>query len=69
MTDPIVTDGSQGEGGGRIFRAALALSLSLVTGRPFRIENILAGRSKGPRRDAPVGPQRRQCANVLAHNR
>ena len=37
-------DGSQGEGGGQILRSALALSL--VTGRPFRIENIRAGRSK-----------------------
>lgn len=38
----IVIDGSQGEGGGQILRTALALSL--VTGRPFRIEAIRAGR-------------------------
>lgn len=37
-------DGSKGEGGGQILRSALALSL--VTGRPFRIENIRAGRPK-----------------------
>jgi RNA 3'-terminal phosphate cyclase (ATP) len=35
-------DGSDGEGGGQILRTAL--SLSLATGSPFRIENIRAGR-------------------------
>ncbi|MEN6624733.1 MAG: RNA 3'-terminal phosphate cyclase [Candidatus Sumerlaeia bacterium] len=40
----ITIDGSRGEGGGQILRTALALSL--VTGRPFRIENIRAGRRK-----------------------
>ena len=35
-------DGSTGEGGGQILRTAL--SLSLVTGIPFQIENIRAGR-------------------------
>jgi RNA 3'-terminal phosphate cyclase (ATP) len=40
----LVIDGSQGEGGGQILRTAL--SLSLVTGRPFRIDNIRAGRPK-----------------------
>ncbi len=40
----IVIDGSQGEGGGQILRSSLALSL--VTGQPFRIENIRAGRRK-----------------------
>jgi RNA 3'-terminal phosphate cyclase (ATP) len=38
----ITIDGSFGEGGGQILRTALALSL--VTGKPFRIENIRAGR-------------------------
>lgn len=42
MTDEILVDGSIGEGGGQILRAALALSMSL--GRPFRIENIRSGR-------------------------
>src|SRR5258708_16144358 len=37
-------DGSFGEGGGQILRSSL--SLSLVTGRPFRIENIRANRQK-----------------------
>lgn len=38
----IIIDGSFGEGGGQILRTCLALSL--VTGKPFRIENIRAGR-------------------------
>ena len=38
----VVLDGSAGEGGGQILRAAL--SLSLCTGRPFRISKIRAGR-------------------------
>lgn len=37
-------DGSSGEGGGQILRSAL--SLSLVTGKPFRIENIRAKRER-----------------------
>ncbi|MFH0965347.1 MAG: RNA 3'-terminal phosphate cyclase [Planctomycetota bacterium] len=39
----LVIDGSFGEGGGQIFRTAL--SLSLLTGRPFRIRKIRANRS------------------------
>lgn len=37
-------DGSRGEGGGQILRTAL--SLSMITGTPFRIERIRAGRKK-----------------------
>ncbi|MGL4963430.1 MAG: RNA 3'-terminal phosphate cyclase [Inquilinus sp.] len=40
----ITIDGSQGEGGGQILRSAL--TLSLATGTPFRIERIRAGRAK-----------------------
>lgn len=40
----ITIDGSQGEGGGQVLRSSLAMSL--VTGRPFIIENIRAGRKK-----------------------
>ena len=40
----LLIDGSRGEGGGQILRSSLALSL--VTGRPFVIENVRAGRSK-----------------------
>ncbi|MDD1771305.1 MAG: RNA 3'-terminal phosphate cyclase [Methanomassiliicoccales archaeon] len=38
----IELDGSQGEGGGQIVRTAL--SLSAITGEPFRISSIRAGR-------------------------
>jgi len=40
----ISIDGSFGEGGGQILRTSLALSL--VTGKPFRIESIRAGRRR-----------------------
>jgi RNA 3'-terminal phosphate cyclase (ATP) len=40
----ISIDGSFGEGGGQILRSSLALSL--VTGQPFRVERIRAGRKK-----------------------
>jgi RNA 3'-terminal phosphate cyclase (ATP) len=40
----IVIDGSFGEGGGQILRSALALSL--ITGKPFKIENIRSRRSR-----------------------
>jgi RNA 3'-terminal phosphate cyclase (ATP) len=37
-------DGSQGEGGGQVLRTAL--TLSMITGRPFGIENIRAKRAR-----------------------
>ena len=37
-------DGTRGEGGGQVLRSAL--TLSLVTGTPFRIDGIRAGRRK-----------------------
>lgn len=37
-------DGSMGEGGGQIIRTSLALSL--VTGKPFRVEGVRANREK-----------------------
>ena len=40
----ITIDGSKGEGGGQILRSAL--SLAMVTGQPFRIDKIRAGRKK-----------------------
>lgn len=40
----IEIDGSLGEGGGQIIRSSLALSA--VTGKPFSIKNIRAGRKK-----------------------
>lgn len=42
--DTVKLDGSFGEGGGQILRTAL--SLSMLTGRPFRIDRIRAGRDK-----------------------
>ncbi len=42
--EPLVIDGSHGEGGGQILRTAL--TLAAVTGRSIRIENIRAGRPK-----------------------
>lgn len=44
MGEPILIDGSQGEGGGQILRTSLALSI--VTGTPVTITNIRAGRAK-----------------------
>ncbi len=40
----IQIDGSTGEGGGQVLRTALGLSL--VTGQPFQIRNIRAGRAR-----------------------
>lgn len=37
-------DGSMGEGGGQVLRSSLALSL--VTGAPFRMTNVRAGRAR-----------------------
>src|SRR5262249_13010505 len=45
VSDLIFIDGSQGEGGGQVLRASL--TLSLVTGQPFRIDNV-RGRRKKP---------------------
>ena len=40
----LTVDGSYGEGGGQIIRTSLALSL--VTGKPFRVEHVRANREK-----------------------
>ncbi|EBF9881342.1 RNA 3'-terminal phosphate cyclase [Salmonella enterica subsp. enterica] len=44
MARIIALDGSQGEGGGQILRSAL--SLSMITGQPFEMSGIRAGRAK-----------------------
>ncbi len=53
----ITLDGSMGEGGGQVLRTALALSL--VTGQPFAIDQIRAGREK-------PGLKRQHLTAVLA---
>jgi RNA 3'-terminal phosphate cyclase (ATP) len=42
--DMLELDGAFGEGGGQILRTSLALSL--ITGKPFHLRNVRAGRSK-----------------------
>jgi RNA 3'-terminal phosphate cyclase (ATP) len=42
--DFVEIDGGEGEGGGQMLRTSLGLSL--VTGRPFRVQRIRAGRQK-----------------------
>jgi RNA 3'-terminal phosphate cyclase (ATP) len=44
MTEMIELDGSAGEGGGQVLRTAL--TLSMITGQPFRIANVRARRAK-----------------------
>jgi RNA 3'-terminal phosphate cyclase (ATP) len=44
MSSMLVIDGSLGEGGGQILRSSLAMSL--ITGQPFRMTHIRAGRKK-----------------------
>ena len=42
MTDWVIIDGAMGEGGGQVLRSAL--SLSLLTGRPLKMEKVRARR-------------------------
>ena len=44
MTNPIPLDGAMGEGGGQVLRSAL--SLSLLTGIPFALSRVRAGRDR-----------------------
>ena len=55
----LTLDGSHGEGGGQILRTAL--SLSAITGRPFRLVNIRAGR-----RNPGLLPQHLSAARAVA---
>ena len=42
--EPVVVDGSRGEGGGQVLRTSL--SLAALTGRPLKLHRIRAGRSR-----------------------
>src|SRR4051812_47105997 len=44
MSTTVELDGSRGEGGGQILRTSLALSL--LTGKPFHLAHVRAGRAK-----------------------
>lgn len=59
MVQRIDIDGSFGEGGGQIIRSSLALSL--LTGKPFRIRKIRAGRAK-----PGLQPQHLLCVRAAA---
>lgn len=67
MSTPMDIDGAFGEGGGQILRSSLALSL--VTGRPFRIRNIRAGRPKPGLRRQHLAAVRAAVAVGRAHVR
>jgi RNA 3'-terminal phosphate cyclase (ATP) len=55
VNESIYIDSSEGKGGGQIIRSSLALSL--VTGRPFAIENVLGGRGKNQDSHDNISPQ------------
>ena len=59
MTTSIEIDGGSGEGGGQVLRSAL--SLSLLTGRPFRLSRIRANRDRPGLR-----PQHRAAVRAAA---
>ena len=71
----VTLDGSQGEGGGQVLRTAL--SLAMLTGRPFRIVKVRANRrhpacarstwrpSMPPRRFVTPRSSARQSARVI----
>lgn len=57
--DVVEVDGARGEGGGQILRTSLALSM--ITGRPLRMQRIRANRAKGGLRR-----QHLACVNAAA---
>ncbi|WP_022855720.1 RNA 3'-terminal phosphate cyclase [Thermodesulfobacterium thermophilum] len=56
----LVIDGAYGEGGGQVLRTSL--SLSVVTGKPFKIFNLRAKRPK-----PGLQPQHLACVKALAY--
>jgi RNA 3'-terminal phosphate cyclase (ATP) len=56
----IELDGSHGEGGGQILRTSL--SLALLTGQPFHLRHVRAGRSR-----PGLQPQHLMCVTAAAH--
>jgi len=54
---PVVIDGSEGEGGGQVLRTAL--TLSLLTGTPFVLENV-----RGKRKPPGLRPQHLACVKL-----
>jgi len=59
VTEPVLIDGSHGEGGGQVLRTSLALSA--LTGKPLEIINVRANRSKPGLR-----PQHMQAVSAAA---
>lgn len=59
MSNLVVIDGSEGEGGGQVLRSAL--SLSMITGRAFRLEKVRA-----KRRPAGLKAQHLTCVTGAA---
>jgi RNA 3'-terminal phosphate cyclase (ATP) len=65
MPDLVTLDGSYGEGGGQIARTAL--TLSAITGRPFRLDNIRANREIGGLRPQHLAAVRAMAQLCSAH--
>ena len=59
MTEGLLIDGSRGEGGGQILRTSL--TLSTITGRPFRMMRIRSGRP-----DPGLAAQHVACVQAAA---
>ncbi|MBS2027029.1 MAG: RNA 3'-phosphate cyclase [Deltaproteobacteria bacterium] len=55
--EPVRIDGQEGEGGGQVLRTAL--TLSLITGRPFELVNV-----RGKRKPPGLRPQHLACVKL-----
>ena len=65
LNQPLIIDGSKGEGGGQVLRSSL--SLAALTGRPLRLEHIRAGRSRPGLRPQHLTAVRAVAAVCDAH--